>query len=66
MTSFRYLSNYHKSSAIRYSKGQSGIAEEHLYAHLFSAGHEGINDMRVKMTDKMDVKEPARREVLGL
>ena len=36
-----------------YSKGQRGIAGEHLYSHFLEAGHKGIEDMRVNIIDKM-------------
>ena len=45
-----------------YSKGQRGIAGEHLYSHFLEAGHKGIVDMRVKIIDKTNVNDPTNRE----
>ena len=30
---------------LRYGKGQRGMDGEHLYAHFFEAGLEGLSDM---------------------
>ena len=40
-----------------------GLPGEHLYSHVFSNGHEGVNDMTL-LIDKTDVREPTRREAL--
>ena len=60
--SFRKRFNNHKSSLIRYGKGQRGISGEHLYAHFFGVGHEGLSDVSVKIIDKTNVNEPTIRE----
>ena len=50
------------SSVERYGNRQRGIPGEHLYAHFYEGGHEGIKDMMVKIVDKTDVSNPTRRE----
>ena len=60
--SFRKRLNNHKSSVTRYGKGQRGMAGEQLYAHFFEPGHNGINDMCIKINDKTDINEPTKRE----
>ena len=35
---------------------------EHLHAQFFEQGHNGINDMCVKIIDKTDINEPTKRE----
>ena len=54
--------NNHKSSLLRYGKGQRGMAGEHLYEHFFEAGHEGLSDMAYKIIDKTDFNKPVERE----
>ena len=54
--------NNHKSRLLRYRKGQRGMACEHLYAHFFEVGHEGLSDMAVKIIDKTDFNKPVERE----
>ena len=39
-----------------------GIAGEHLYAHFFENGHNGLEDVRVKIIDKTNVNDPRTRE----
>ena len=62
ITTFRQRFNNHRSSATRYGKSQKDIPGEHLYAHFFETGHDGINDIVAKIIDKTNVKEPTRRE----
>ena len=62
ITSFRKRFNNHKSSLVRYGKGQRGISGEHLYAHFYEEGHEGIENMAVKIIDKTNINEPTTRE----
>lgn len=33
-----------------------------MYAYFLEAGHDGIDDIRVKIIDKTDVNDPIRRE----
>ena len=61
ITSFRKRFNNHKSSLVRYGKGQRGISGEHLYAHFYEEGHEGIENMIVKIIDKTNINEPTTR-----
>ena len=65
ITLFRKRFNNHKSSLVRYGKGQRGISGEHLYAHFYEEGHEGIESMAVKIIDKMNINEPTIREGFG-
>ena len=62
ITSFRRRFNNHKSSVKRYGNGERGIPGEHLYAHFYERGHEGIKDMLVKIVDRTDVSDPTKRE----
>ena len=62
ITSFRKRFNNHKSSLVRYGKGQRGIPGEHLCAHFYEEGHEGIENMDVRIIDKTNINEPATRE----
>ena len=62
ITSFRKRFNNHKSSLVRYGKGQRGIAGEHLYAHFFQQGHQGLEEIRIMIIDKTDVSKPEERE----
>ena len=57
ITSFRKRFNNHKSSLVRYGKGQTGISGEHLYAHFYEEGHESIENMIVKIIDKTSINE---------
>ena len=49
ITSFRKRFNNHKSSLNRFGKGVRGIADEHLCSHFFESGHNGLEDVRVKI-----------------
>ena len=51
-----------KSSVNRYGKGQRGIAGEHLYLHFLLDGHNGVEDMSLKIIDKTDISDPVKRE----
>ena len=62
IASFRKQFNNYNSSATRYSNGQRGMVGEQLYTHFFEPGHNGVNDMCIKIIDKMDINEPSRRE----
>ena len=42
-----------------------GISGEHLYAHFYEEGHEGIENTIVKMIDKTNINEPTAREGFG-
>ena len=42
VTTFRKTFNDHKSSMIKFEKGQRGIPGEHLYKHFFEDGHKGL------------------------
>ena len=46
----------------RYGRGQRGIAEVHLYSHFFLDGHNGVEDMLIKIIDKTDISDPEKRE----
>ena len=37
---------------------------EHLYAHFFSDGHEGLVDLSVNIIDKIDIHNPILIEKL--
>ena len=39
-----------------------GIGGEHLYAHFFSEGHYGIDEVQVQIIDVTDVARPTVRE----
>ena len=54
--------NSYKSSVKRYGNGQRGILGEHLYAHFYEGGHEGIKDMLVKIIDTTDVTDSTKKE----
>ena len=62
VTSFKMRFNNHKSSLMRYGRGQMGIPGEHLYAHFFEDGHRGLEDVIVMIIDKTDVSKPVERE----
>ena len=62
INTFRLRFNNHKSSLKRYGKGQHNIPGEHLYAHFFTEGHEGLSDITVNIIDRLDVKNPTERE----
>ena len=62
ITSFRRRFNNHKSSVKRYGNDQRDILGEHLYAHFYEGGHQGIKDMLVKIIDRMDVSDSTKRE----
>ena len=36
-------------------EGTKGISGEHLYAHFYEEGHEGIENRTVKIIDKTNV-----------
>ena len=38
------------------------ISGEHLYAHFYEEGHEGIENIIVKIIDKTNIDEPITRE----
>ena len=59
---FRRRFNNHKSSLNRYGRGQREMPREHLYAHFFSEGHEGLVDLSVNIIDKTDIRNPINRE----
>ena len=58
---FRLRFNNHKGSFKRYGKGQRNIPGEHLYAHFFKEGHEGLSDLTV-IIDRLDVKNLTEHE----
>ena len=58
ITSFRKRFNNHKSLLKRYEQGGRKMAAEHLYAHFFSSGHNGISEIRVIIIDKTNKKNP--------
>ena len=62
MTAFRKGFNNHKSSLIRYGKGQKEICGKHLYSHFYTEGHSGIKDFSVQIIDVTDVNNPTERE----
>ena len=61
-TTFSKRFDNHKRSMIRFGKGQRGIPREHLYKHFFEDGHKGLENMVVKMIDKMNIYDPTNRE----
>ena len=61
-TTFRKRFNNHKSSLRRYGMGQCNIPGAHLYAHFFEGGHNGLDDVSVKIIDKCNMNEPTERE----
>ena len=58
--------NNHNSSLVRYTKGRRNMSGGHLYAHFYEEGHEGIENMIVKIIDKTNINEPTTREILGI
>ena len=42
----------------RYGNGQRNIPGEHLYAHFFTEGHDGLTDLSGNIIDKLDVNNP--------
>ena len=62
VTAFRKGFNNHKSSLIRYGKGQKKICGKHLYSHFCTEGHSGIKDFSVQIIDVTDVNNPTERE----
>ena len=59
ITSFTKRFNNHKSSVNRNGKG---IAGEHLYSHFILDGHNGVEDMLVKIIDKTDIRNIVKRQ----
>ena len=45
-----------------YGGNERGMAGEHLYAHYFSESHNGVQDAKVKITEKTNVACPKQRE----
>ena len=65
VTSFRQKFNNHKSSIVRYGKGQRGICGQSLYAYFYTEQHEGLKDLEVNVIDVTDVNERNERKVFG-
>ena len=61
-TSFKARFNNHKSSLRMFGNKNRGIGGEHLYAHFFSEGHYGIDEVQVQIIDVTDVARPTVRE----
>ena len=61
-TTFRLRFNNHKSSINRFSKGQRGLSDQHLYGHFFEEGYSGLNDFRAQIIDVTGVNKPTERE----
>ena len=66
VTAFRKRFNNHKSSLIRYGKGQKEICGKHLYSHFYTEGHSGIKDFSVQVIDVTDVNNPTERETFWI
>ena len=62
VTTFRLRFNNHKSSMMRYGKGQRGMGGQKLYAHFYTEGYEGLMDLEIQMMDITDVNRPNERE----
>ena len=62
VTSFRLRLNNHKSSMMRYFKGQQGMGGQKLYAHFYTEGHEGLISLEIQVIDVTDLKRPNERE----
>ena len=62
VTAFRLRFNNHKSSLLRFGKGQRGICGQGLYSHFFEQGHKGLEDLRVQIIDVTDINKPNERE----
>ena len=62
VTQFRLRFNNHKSSLLRFCKGQRGICGQGLYAHFFEQGHGGLRDLQVQIIDVTDINKPNERE----
>ena len=63
VTAFRKRFNNHKSSLIRYGKGQKEICGKHLYSCTFLYGRAlGIKDFSVQVIEVTDVNNPTERE----
>ena len=61
-TSFMKAFEYHENSVTRYCEGQRVIPGEESYVHSLEPGHNGIDDMLVKIIEKIDVSERIREE----
>ena len=57
VTSFRLRFNNHKSSMMRYGKGQRGMGGQRLYAHFYT---EGLMDLEIQV--EIHVSRPNERE----
>ena len=62
VTQFRLRFNNHKSSLLRFGKGQRGICGQGLYAYFFEQGHGGLRDLQVQIIDVTDINKPNERE----
>ena len=62
VAAFRKRFINHKSSLIRYGKGQKKICGKHLYSHFYTEGHSGIKDFSVQVIDVTDVNNPTERK----
>ena len=64
--SFRKRFNNHKSCLDRYGRDLRDMSGEHLYAHFFSEGHDGLADLSVNIIDKTDMHNPTDREAFWI
>ena len=62
VTTFKKKFNNHKSSMIRFGRGQRGIPGEHLYKHSFEDGHKRLENMVVKIIDRTNIYDPTSKE----
>ena len=49
VTAFRKRFNNHKSSLIRYGRGEKEICGKHLYSHYHTEGHSGLQIFRCRL-----------------
>ena len=49
VTPFRLRFNNHKSSMMRYGRGQRVMGGQKLYVHFYTEGHEGLKDLEVQV-----------------
>ena len=66
ITSFRKPFNNHRSSINRYGRGQRGIPGEQLYRHFIEQRQIGLEELRIQIIGKVDVKDPTNIEVSRL
>ena len=62
VTPFRQRFNNHKSSLLRFGKGQRGVCWQGLYSHFFEQRHKRLENLRVQIIDVIDINKSNERE----